>query len=54
LYEGEYLICSEQRSVPNDQLWLKPSSSVSIYLRDGTMLMERGMCETYKKGVPQP
>ena len=54
LFESEYLICSEKRGVPDESLWLKPSTSTFIYLRDGTMLMEVSLCEARNKGIAEP
>jgi hypothetical protein len=45
LFEGDFLICSEQRGAPDIDLILKPSNSSFVYLRNGTMLVESGICE---------
>ena len=50
-YEGEYLTCDERPPVPDNGLLLKPSTSVTIYLQDGTMLLERSLCEAHNRSA---
>lgn len=48
-YQSDYLTCDERPAVPDERLWLMPSTSVFIYLRDGTMLIERSLCEAHNR-----
>jgi hypothetical protein len=54
LYEDDYGTCNEQPPVPDESLWLKPSTTTSIYLQNGDVLIEVSLCEAYKKGVAKP
>jgi hypothetical protein len=54
IYEGEYVTCDERPPVPDDRLLLKPSDLSFIYLRDGSVLFERSLCDARNKSLDVP
>ena len=53
-HQSDYEACSDEHAVPNERLLLTAGSYFSIYLRDGTVLIEVNTCSFYRNGIPRP